>query len=456
MKAQQRRAQTAEVIPLLQRAIEIDPQFAMAYANLGRLYASLGESELGSHYIAKAYELRNRVMDRENYYITFNYHRQVTRNLELARQTLESWIQTDPQNLEPHGFLAAFTSQGSGHYDKAAEEGLKAIALDPDYAIGYENVAFAYIYLNSLQEAEAVLRKAAERKIDVIEFSLCRYFIAFLRRDRAALEREVTQRQAKMESQGWFDHQEALTAAYQGRLKEAARLSDRAVILSRLAGLSERAAQFQGTHGAWSALFGIREEGQRNAAAALSLFRSRDADYGPAFALALLDESVQSHKIEIDLEKRYPEDTSVQFSYLPVLRALQALNQGDPAKALEMTQVATPYDLAVPGTAFYTGSFFGALYPVYVRGLAYSRLGRPSEAAAEFQKILDHPGIMLNDPIGPMARLELARALSACGDTAAAAGAYQDLLALWQDADSDLPLVQQAIAERARLHAKTA
>jgi tetratricopeptide (TPR) repeat protein len=449
MKALQRRAQTAEVIPLLQRAIEIDPQFAMAYANLGRLYASLGESELGAHNIAKAYELRNRVRDRENYYITFNYHRQVTRNLELARQTLESWIQTDPQNLEPHGFLAAFTSQGSGHYDKAAEEGLKAIALDPDYAIGYENVAFAYIYLNSLQEAEAVLRKAAERKIDVIEFSLCRYFIAFLRRDRAALEREVTQRQAKMESQGWFDHQEALTAAYQGRLKEAARLSDRAVILSRLAGLSERAAQFQGTHGAWSALFGIREEGQRNAAAALSLFRSRDADYGPAFALALLDESVQSHKIEIDLEKRYPEDTSVQFSYLPVLRALQALNQGDPAKALEMTQVATPYDLAVPGTAFYTGSFFGALYPVYVRGLAYSRMGRHREAASEFRKILDHPGIMLNDPIGPMARLHLARALAASGDPAKSAAAYKDLLALWKDADPDIPVVQQAKAEYA-------
>jgi serine/threonine protein kinase/tetratricopeptide (TPR) repeat protein len=449
MKALQRRAQTAEVIPLLQRAIEIDPQFAMAYANLGRLYASLGESELGAHNIAKAYELRNRVRDRENYYITFNYHRQVTRNLELARQTLESWIQTDPQNLEPHGFLAAFTSQGSGHYDKAAEEGLKAIALDPDYAIGYENVAFAYIYLNSLQEAEAVLRKAAERKIDVIEFSLCRYFIAFLRRDRAALEREVTQRQAKMESQGWFDHQEALTAAYQGRLKEAARLSDRAVILSRLAGLSERAAQFQGTHAAWSALFGIREEGQRNAAAALSLFRSRDADYGPAFALALLDESVQSHKIEIDLEKRYPEDTSVQFSYLPVLRALQALNQGDPAKALEMTQVATPYDLAVPGTAFYTGSFFGALYPVYVRGLAYSRMGRHREAASEFRKILDHPGIMLNDPIGPMARLHLARALAASGDPAKSAAAYKDLLDLWKDADPDIPVVQQAKAEYA-------
>jgi eukaryotic-like serine/threonine-protein kinase len=451
MKAQQRKAQAAEVLPLLRRAVEIDPQFAMAYAQLGRQYASLGETELGAQNIAKAYELRTGVSDEENYFITFNYDREVTRNLELARQTLESWVQTYPGDMLPHGFLAAFTTQGSGHYDKAAEEGLKAIELDPDYAIGYINVAFAYIYLNRLTDAEAILRKASERRIEAPDLSLCRYFIAFLRGDQAAMEREMTQRRAKLEAQGFFEHQEALTSAYHARLEEAARLSDRAVLLSRQAGLRERAAQFEGARAVWSALFGMREEGQRNAAAALALHRSRDADYGPAFALAVLHQSAQAHKIVVDLEKRYPEDTSVQFSYLPALRALEALNQGDAAKSLEMTQVATPYELAVPGTAFYIGSFFGALYPVYVRGLAYSRLGRHREAAAEFQKILDHPGIVLNDPIGPMARLQLARALSASGDRAKSAAAYKDLLTLWKDADPDLPVVQQAKAESARL-----
>jgi eukaryotic-like serine/threonine-protein kinase len=390
------------------------------------------------------------VSTQENYFITFNYHRNVTRNLELARQTLESWAQQTPMDLVPHGFLAAFTTQGSGHYDKAAEEGLKAIALDPNYAIGYENVTFAFIYQDRLPEAEALLRKAAERKIESIPYSLCRYFIAFLRNDQAAMEKEVTQRQVKLEAQGWFEHQEALTMAYHGRLKEAGQLSDRAVSLSRQAGLHERAAQFEGAHAAWSALFGIREEGQRNAAAALSLYRSRDADYAPAFALALLHESAQARKIEAELAKRYPEDTSVQFSYLPVLRALEALNQDGLAKALEMTQVATPYDFAVPGTAFYTGSFFGAMYPVYVRGLAYSRMGRHREAAAEFQKILDHPGIMLNDPIGPMSHLQLARALAASGDRAKAAAVYKDLLTLWKDADPDIPVVQKAKAESAK------
>jgi tetratricopeptide (TPR) repeat protein len=296
-----------------------------------------------------------------------------------------------------------------------------------------------------------MLRKAAERKIDTSNFSLVRYFIAFLRGDQAAMERVATQRQAKLEAKGMFEHQEALTLAYQGRLKEAARLSDRAVVLSRQAGLRERAAQFEGARAAWNALLGARAEAQGNAAAALSLYRSRDADYAPAFALDLAHDTPQAQNVSTDLEKRYPEDTSVQFSYLPVLRALEALNRGDPAKALEMTQVAAPYDLAVPALAFYTGSFLGALYPVYVRGLAYSGMGRHREAAAEFQKILDHPSIMLNDPIGPMARLQLARALAASGDRTRSVAVYKDLLAIWKDADPDLPVVQEAKAESAKL-----
>ena len=258
----------------------------------------------------------------------------------------------------------------------------------------------------------------------------------------------MDQRQAKLQAQGWFAHQEAMTLAYRGRLKEAARLSESAILLARQAGLRERPAQFAGARAVWSALFGLREEAQSEATAALSIYRGRDADYGPAFALELLHDSAQAQMIEAELERRYPEDTSVQFSYLPALRGLEALNKGDAAKALKMTQAAAPYDLAVPGTAFWSGaSFFGALYPVYVRGLAYSRLGRHRDAGAEFQKIVDHPGITLNDPIGPMARLQLARALSASGDRVQSAAAYRDLLAIWKNADPDLPVVQEAKAE---------
>jgi len=174
--------------------------------------------------------------------------------------------------------------------------------------------------------------------------------------------------------------------------------------------------------------------------------------YGPAFALELLHQSAQARLLRTGLEKQYPEDTSVQFSYLPALRALEALNQNNPAKAIEMTETAAPYELAVPGTAYYYGdAFFGSLYQVYVRGLAYSRMGRHREAAAEFQKILDHPGIMLNDPMGPMARLQLARTLAASGDRAKSAAVYEDLLGIWKVADPDIRVVREARAEAAKL-----
>jgi tetratricopeptide (TPR) repeat protein len=450
MKAIQSTAAGVEGVSLLKRAIEIDPTFAMAYAVMGRIYDGLGESELGAQSIARAYELRDRVSDRENFFITFNYYRQAPRNLELARQTLESWLHKYPADTMPHWFLSGLTSPGTGHHETAAEEGQKAIELDPDFAIPYYNAASAYLYLNRLSEAEALLRKASQRNIEIANFSLIRYFIAFLRCDRVAIEREVTQRKRKLQAQGWFEHQEALTLAYQGRLQGANRLSERAVLLARQGGLPERAALFAGARAVWNALYGIRAEAESAAGSALSLFRGCDADYGPAFALALLDDSGRAHKIAAELEKRYPEDTCVQFSYLPALRGFEALNQGDPAKALEMTHAAAPYDLSVPATA-YLAAFFGALYPVYVRGLAYSRMGRYREAAAEFRKILDHPGIMLNDPIGPMARLQLARALSDSGDRRKSAAVYKDLLTLWKNADPDIPILKQTKTEYARL-----
>ena len=450
MKAIQRKGEPTEAISLLKRAAEIDSNFAMAYAVLGRTYDSQGETELGAQTIAKAYELRQRVSDPESYFITFNYFRQAPRNLELARQTAESWAQKYAGDYMPHSFLSAFVSAGMGHYEKAAEEGVKAIEMNPNMSISYINAAFAYVYLNRLPEATALLRKASERKIDGPEFSLCRYDIAFLGKDAAAMQREVMERKAKFQAQGWFEQQEALSLAYQGRLKEANRLSDSAVLLARQGDLRERAALFEGARAVWNALFGIPAEAQKHAAAALLLYRGRDADYGPAFAWAFLGYSAEARKIMAELEKRYPEDTSVQFSYLPALRGIEALRQRDPARAVDVTEAAAPYELAMPGTAYRDASFFGALYPIYVRGLAYSQSGRDREAAAEFQKILDHPGIVLNDPIGTMARLQLGKALSASGQKSKSAAVYKDLLSIWKDADPELPAVEEAKAEFAK------
>jgi eukaryotic-like serine/threonine-protein kinase len=451
MKAFQSRAQSAEVMSLLKRAVDLDPNFAIAYAYLSRTYSDLGENELAAQSITKAYELRDRVTDQENYFITFVYHRQVTGNLELGRQTLEAWRQKYPDELFPRGFLSGFVSPGTGHFETGAEEGLKAIEIDPYYSIGYENVAWIYIYMNRPSDAETLLRRAAENKVDVIQFSFIRYATAFLRGDTASMNSEATQRLAKLNSQGGFEHQEALTLAYQGRVKDANRLSDRALGFARQARLTERAALFQGARAIWNALFGVRDEAQKNAAVALSASQSRDAQYGPAIALAILSETAQANKIAVDLEKRYPEDTTVQFSYLPTIRALAALVEGNPAKALDMTEAARPYDFAVPATAYFFGPGFGGLYPVYVRGLAFAKLGRHAEAAAEFQKILDHPGLMLNDPIGPMARLQCARAFAASGDRANSAAVYKDLLAIWKNADPGIPIVNQAKAEYGRL-----
>jgi serine/threonine protein kinase/tetratricopeptide (TPR) repeat protein len=446
MKATQKKSLGAETRSLLRRAIEIDPNFAMAYTQLG-----LSDIDRAAHYVGKAYELKDQVSDWENYYIQFNYYRQGTGNLELARQTLEAWAQKYPNAVEPHGLLSAFSSQALGRYENAAEEGQKSLQLDPDFAIGYLNTAWAYVYQNRLAEAEALLRRASERKIDFAELSICRYFLAFLRDDKAAMGRKSTYRAAKFEGQGRFEYQEAVTLACQGRFKEASQRWDRALILSRQGEFVDRAAIFQGARAVWHAMFGVRAEAQKNAASALSIHRSRDADFGPAFALALLKDSGQAHRIAEEMAKRDPDYTSAQFSYLPAVRGIEALNRGDAARALEITEVAAPYELAVPGTAFYAAAFFGGLYPVYVRGLAYSRMGRYREAAAEFQKIVDHPGITMNDPVGPMARLQLARALSAAGDRAKSAGVYKDLLLLWKDADNDIPVVQEARAESAKL-----
>ncbi len=437
----------AEAVPLFKRAIEVDPEFAMAHAALGRIYDALGETEPAATSISTAYALRGRVSAPENFFITFNYYRQVSRNLELARQTLESWAQQYPDDPLPHSLLSGLTSPGTGHHERAVEEGQKAIALDPKLSIAYYNAAFACLYLDRLPEAEALLEQASQRQIEAVEMSLCRYFIAFLRNDSSALHAEVARRRAKLQAQGWFEHQEALTSAYHGRLKEAQRLSDSAVALARQAGLRQRAAQFEGARSVWNALFGYAADALESAKAALAQYRSRDADYGPAFALAYLHERVDARRIAADLHERYPEDTCVQFSYLPALYGLDALNEGDATKAIQATAAAAPYEFAVPSTAYVSGGFFGALYPVYVRGLAYLRLGSHREAATEFRKIVSRPGITLNDPIGPIARLQLARALAGSGDRAGATAVFNALLAIWADADSDIPVVQEARAE---------
>jgi predicted Zn-dependent protease len=226
-------------------------------------------------------------------------------------------------------------------------------------------------------------------------------------------------------------------------------MSEHAVDVAQQSGQRERTAELEAGSAVLEGFFGEADAARRNATAVLKLSNGRDGQYGAAVALALAGDSAQAQALADDLEKRLPEDSEVKFFYVPVVRARVALNRNDPAKAIELLQAGLPYDLGGP-TSGYPG-FYGFLYPIYVRGQAYLALHQSSQAVTEFQTILDHPGIVFSDPVGPLARLELARAYAMSGDTAKAKAAYQNFLTLWKDADPNIPILIQARAEFAHL-----
>jgi tetratricopeptide (TPR) repeat protein/tRNA A-37 threonylcarbamoyl transferase component Bud32 len=440
---------TAAAVPLFKRAVEIDPKFAMAYANLGLAYSSIGESALSAESISQAYRLRDRTSDREKFFITASYEIQVTGNLEKAQQTSESWAQTYPRDMDAHGFLAGMIYPVFGKYEKVVGESRKVVELDPDFALGYFQLAFGYTYLDRLGEAGSALQRASERKLEIPEFLVQRYSIAFLKGDKAGMEREAALGRDKSGAEDWMSHQEALVLAYSGHLKQARRMSRRAVDLAQQAAKRESAALYETGAALSEAFFGNPPLARPRAMAALELSKGRDVEYGAAFALALSGDSAGSQTLADDLERRFPEDTVVRSNYLPALRGLLALNHGEPAKAIELLQIAVPYELGTPPSSFI--AVFGALYPVYVRGEAHLAAHQGVEAAAEFQKILDHRGMVVSDPIGALARLQLGRAFALSGDPTKAKTGYQDFLTLWKDADPDIPIFKQAQAEYAKL-----
>jgi serine/threonine protein kinase/tetratricopeptide (TPR) repeat protein len=440
----------AAAAPHLKRAVAIDPQFAMAYAVLGNLYSNIGESALSMESTSRAYDLRERASDREKFFITVNYDRQVTGNLEKAQQSCELWAQTYPRDAHAHGLLSGFISQSSGKYEKSIEEAKRAIALDPDLTPAYANLASTYFFLGRLGEAEDVIQQAYARKLEMTEFLVLRYYISFLRGDTAGMARQFGLSREKSRPEDWIVHSEALVLARSGQLEHAMTMSVRAIELARQAGQRERAAMYEAGAAVWQAFLGNVPEARRSAMAALEASKARDVEYAAAFALALSGDFSHSQMLANDLERRFPEDTSVRFNYVPALRALFALNRNLPRKAIELLQITVPYELAVPAIDFY--AFFGGFYPVYVRGKAYLAEGHGAEAAAEFQKILDHRGIVFADPVGALARLQLGRAYALSGDKAKGKAAYQDFLTIWKDADPDIPIFQQAKAEYVRLN----
>jgi tetratricopeptide (TPR) repeat protein len=434
-----------------QRAVEIDPMFAMAHATLGIAYSAAGESELSSQSTIRAWQLRDRVSDRERFYIDFMYDRQVTGNLEKAYQTLELWLRTYPigeGNLNPRALLGGISSQGTGRFERVLEVTGETIAEEPAIIFGYTNRALSYIYLDRFADAGRTLRLATERRLDDNSLLLLRYQIAIANGDQQQIEQAVAlSRNKPMDSV--VTHQGALALARSGRVVNARGLSNRAVDLASQRGDRAASASFRAARAVWEAMYGNLAEAKASANAALEASRGRDVQYAAGLALAMAGDTARSQSLADDLEKRFPEDTFAKFTYVPVLRALSALKDRNPADGLEHLQVALPYELAANGLNF--NRYLGGLHAAYVRGEALLAMRRYADAAAEFQKILSHRGLVGTDPVGAAARLQLGRALALSGDTMKAKAAYEDLLALWKDADLDLPMLRQAKEERARL-----
>jgi serine/threonine protein kinase/tetratricopeptide (TPR) repeat protein len=432
-------------VPLFRRAIEIDPDFALAYAHLGLTLSNLGETTQSAENSKRAYELRDRISDRDRFFVETMYDRNVTGNLEKEGETLQLWVQTYPRDGTAHGLSAGFVSHATGRYERAIASSKIAIELDPDLVPSYSSLVRGQIHLGRISEARQALERMRAVAPDVSPTLMHSYHVSFLEGDTAALPQLVSLSKGKAGAEDEVSHLEALRLARAGRLAEAAQASRRAIEIAVAAGRRERAALWESGAAASQALVGNAEAAKRGAAHVLDLSDGRDVSFAAAFVMGIAGDRVQSQALAGDLDKRFPEDTCVQFKYLPTLRALAAISQNDPRQAIDMLRKSLTYEFGQPGVSF--RGYFGAMYSTYVRGLAYLALQQGAEAAAEFQKIVDHPGVVLEDPTGALARLQLARARTMAGDASKAKAAYQELLALWKDADADLALPKKARAE---------
>ena len=432
-------------LPFFKRAVELDPNFAMAYASMSGMPTSTSTKRGGAaEYARKAYELREKVSERERFYIEANYYLFATGELEKAAQTFELWQQTYPRDDCPY-LVLGFISADLGNWEKALEEFREALRLEPNNVVNYVNLGIAYTALNRLDEAEAVYKQAEERKLENECLLQSRYWLAFLKGDAAQMAQLVSAAMGKPGAEDLLLATQADTEGWYGKLKNAHELTRRAMDSAQHNDAKESAAAYQAAAALREVESGNREQARAEANAALKLAPNRDVRAMAALALARAGDTAGAEKLAAELDKTFPLDTLVQRYWLPTIRAAVALERKDPNRAIELLKVASTIELGEPT------QFTIFLCPVYLRGEAYLMLHDGNRAAAEFQKFIDHRGLVMNFPWGALARLGLARAYAMQGDTAKARAAYQDFLTLWKDADPDIPILKQAKAEYAKL-----
>ena len=440
-QAEHQRLADEKAIPHLKRAVELDPNFAMANATLGVAYNNLSKGELAASFIKKAFDLKERASERERFYISAHYYNEVTREIEKSIEIYQQWAQTYPRDTAPRDNLA-LRYAAIGQYQKALASSSESMRIDPKDAYAYQNVANAYERLNRFDEAKAIAEQAVAQDMGRPPHSTL-FELAFIRGDDAAQQHELEWAAGKAGEPFmlWF-HARAECA--RGRLQPARAAYAQSETSSQRLGYTEFSGIILGDQAGCEAGLGNLPEARQKISDALSVSGDRDTRAFVMRALALTGDTARSKKIAEDLVREYPTDTLLNKAHVPLVQAEGDLQRNQPAPAVARLEVAAPYELGSgPGSLGY--------WINYLRGEAYLRSKQGAKAAAEYQKILDHRGINPTDVLYTLSHLGLGRAYAVQGNTAAAKSAYQDFFAAWKDADPDLPVLKQAKAEYEKL-----
>ena len=432
----------AESLPYHARAVALDPNFARAYAALGMAQYNLRESTAASENFLKAFQLRDRVTLRERFYIEAVYYSFVTGELDKANEVYRQWAQEYPNDSAPHTNLSLNYSS-MGELERAAEEARAATEIAPNLVAGYANLMANYLALDRVDDASVVYEQAKQRKVDNQYLREMRYSLAFLQNDEREMRRQVETAGEMPGAKTGVLALQAETDAYHGKLTTARKDTREAVSAAVRDDANETAALWLANSGFREALAGNDSKARDSVRRALSLASGSDVRVASALTLATIGDVVEAEKLASQLNEAAPLNTIIQSYWLPAIRAMIALKKDNPKHAITLLDATSPFELGLENVS--------SMVPVYVRGLAYLKNGQAPEAAAQFQKMLAHRGILQNAFIAPLAQLQLGRALVAAGDPLKAKTAYQQFFSLWKDADHEIPILKQAEAEYRKL-----